>query len=76
MECEGVKVDVDFLKQYAKELEKEIAELDEKIQREAGVRFNVASPSQVGEVLFGRMQIPYRWRKTKTGKYSTDEAKL
>ncbi len=76
MECEGVKVDVDFLKKYAKELEKEIAELDEKIQREAGVRFNVASPSQVGEVLFGRMQIPYRWRKTKTGKYSTDEAKL
>lgn len=76
MEFEGVKVDVEFLKAYSEELEKEIQELDEKIQREAGVRFNVASPSQVGEVLFGRMKIPYKWKKTKTGKYSTDEAKL
>ncbi len=76
MEFEGVKVDVEFLQAYSKELEKEIEELDEKIQREAGVRFNVASPSQVGEVLFGRMKIPYKWKKTKTGKYSTDEAKL
>ncbi|MFQ5446829.1 MAG: DNA polymerase I [Saprospiraceae bacterium] len=76
MEYEGVNLDGDFLKKYSVELGKKIAELEQKIQREAGVRFNIASPSQVGEVLFGRMEIPYRWRKTKTGKYSTDEAKL
>lgn len=76
MECTGVRVDVDFLKKYGQELQQEIDELDHKIQKEAGISFNVASPSQVGDILFGRMKIPYRWGKTKTGKYSTDEAKL
>ncbi|TAK46509.1 MAG: DNA polymerase I, partial [Saprospiraceae bacterium] len=76
MEYEGINLDGDFLRKYSVELEKEIADLDQKIQRDAGVRFNIASPSQVGDVLFGRMKIPYRWGKTKTGKYSTDEAKL
>ena len=40
------------------------------------MRFNISSPKQVGEVLFDKMEIPYRWKKTKTGHYSTDEKKL
>jgi DNA polymerase I len=76
MEYEGINLDGEYLRKYSVDLGEEIAELEQKIQRDAGVRFNIASPSQVGEVLFGRMEIPYRWRKTKTGKYSTDEAKL
>jgi len=76
MEYEGINLNGDFLRKYSIELGGKISELEQKSQRDAGVRFNIASPSQVGEVLFGRMEIPYRWRKTKTGKYSTDEAKL
>ena len=76
MEYEGVNLNVDYLKKYSKELEQQIKDFEKTIIQEAGVPFNIASPSQVGEVLFGKMGIPYRWKKTKTGKYSTDEAKL
>lgn len=50
--------------------------MEQEIYRAAGVRFNIASPKQVGEVLFDRLKVPYRWKKTKTGQYSTDEDKL
>ncbi|MEZ4988419.1 MAG: DNA polymerase I [Saprospiraceae bacterium] len=73
MEYEGVNVDADFLKQYSDELAEEIVALDDKIQAEAGVPFNVASPKQVGEILFDHLKIPYKKSKTKTGQYSTDE---
>ncbi len=76
LEYNGVKVDRDFLDNYSKVLEKRILEIEQSIYDEAGVRFNIASPKQVGEVLFDKMEIPYRWRKTKTGQYSTDETKM
>lgn len=76
MEYHGVRVDSDFLKNYSKELNLEILTIEEKIQALAGCIFNISSPKQVGEILFDQMKIPYRWRKTKTGQYSTDEAKL
>jgi DNA polymerase-1 len=76
MEFEGVRIDGDFLNNYSKELEKMIAEKERSIYLKAGVRFNIASPKQVGEVLFDKMEIPYRWRKTKSGQYSTSEEKL
>lgn len=76
MEYEGVNVDESYLKNYSDELSGKILELENSIYEQAGVRFNIASPKQVGEVLFDRMKIPYRWRKTKTGQYSTDESKL
>ena len=76
MEYNGVRVDVDYLEAYSKELEVQIAEFEKSIHREAGVRFNIASPKQVGEVLFEKMGVPYRWSKTKTGQYSTNEEKL
>ncbi|MEZ4933542.1 MAG: DNA polymerase I [Saprospiraceae bacterium] len=76
MEYEGINLDSEFLEKYSVELEKEIQDFEKKIHADAGLTFNIASPSQIGEILFGKMGIPYRWSKTKTGKYSTDEAKL
>lgn len=76
MEFEGVRIDGEFLNNYSKELEKIIKEKEESIYEKAGVRFNIASPKQVGEVLFDKMKIPYRWKKTKSGQYSTSEEKL
>lgn len=76
MEFEGIRLDGDFLKNYSGVLEKQIVTKEKEIYDTAGVRFNIASPKQVGEVLFDRMKIPYRWRKTSTGAYSTNEEKL
>ncbi len=76
MEYEGVNLDVSFLQTYSKALEKQIAELEQHIYETAGQQFNIGSPKQVGEILFDNMEIPYRWRKTKSGQYSTNEEKL
>ena len=76
MEFEGVRIDDQFLNNYSIVLEQQIKEKEESIYEKAGVRFNIASPKQVGEVLFDKMKIPYRWKKTKSGQYSTNEEKL
>ncbi len=76
IEFTGVRINSDFLKSYSEVLDKEIIGIRQKIYDIAGVEFNISSPSQVGEVLFDKMQIPYRWKKTATGKYSTDVEKL
>ena len=76
LEYEGINLDADFLAEYSKELEQSIAALETKIYELAETRFNIASPKQVGEVLFEKMKLPYRWRKTKSGQYSTNEEKL
>lgn len=76
LEFEGINLDVDFLNEYSEELEERIKVLEKSIHETAGVPFNVASPKQVGEVLFEKMEIPYRWSKTKSGQYSTNEEKL
>ena len=76
VEFEGVRIDGEFLNNYSKELAIKIKEKEESIYEKAGVRFNIASPKQVGQVLFEKMEIPYRWRKTKSGQYSTSEEKL
>ena len=76
MEYEGVRIDGEFLNDYSKVLEKSILKEESSIYELAGVRFNIASPKQVGEVLFDKLKIPYRWRKTSTGQYSTDVEKL
>lgn len=76
LEYAGVKVDTAFLNEYSKELDQEIAELEQAIYKAADGRFNISSPKQVGEVLFERMGLPYRWGKTKSGQYSTNEEKL
>ena len=76
MEYEGVHVDSNFLKEYSLSLASQISEKEKEIYDQAGVAFNIASPRQVGDVLFEKLKIPYRWRKTQTGQYSTDEDKL
>ena len=76
MECEGIRLNAEFLKDYSKELEKTISETEKQIYELAGVRFNIASPKQVGEVLFEKLKVPYRWKKTGQGQYSTDVEKL
>ncbi len=76
MEFEGIRIDGDYLREYSVELGRSIAALEQKIYEDAGMQFNIASPKQIGEVLFDKMKIPYKGAKTKTGQYSTDEAKL
>lgn len=76
MEHNGIRLDSTFLDDYSKQLTKEILKIQETIHGTAGAIFNIDSPKQVGEILFDKMKIPYRWRKTKTGQYSTNEAKL
>ncbi|MEL6863386.1 MAG: DNA polymerase I [Bacteroidota bacterium] len=76
MEYEGVRINGDFLRNYSEVLGKRIQKKEQEVYKKAGTHFNIASPKQVGEVLFDRMGIPYRWRKTKTGQYSTNEEKL
>jgi DNA polymerase-1 len=76
LEYEGVRINPDFLNAYSKDLEKLIQETEKKIYAEAGVNFNISSPKQVGEVLFDKLAIPYRWKKTATKQYSTDVEKL
>lgn len=73
MEFEGVKIDVDFLKDYSKELEKDAKLFEENVYAQAGVRFNLASPKQLGEVLFDLLKIDPKAKKTKTGQYATGE---
>jgi DNA polymerase-1 len=73
MEYEGVKVDVDFLREYSKELEREAAIAEDKVYEQAGVKFNLASPRQLGEVLFERLKLDPKAKKTKTGQYATGE---
>jgi DNA polymerase-1 len=73
MEFEGVRIDIDFLNEYSKQLEKEAKTAEESVYKQAGVRFNLASPKQLGEVLFDKMQVDPKAKKTKTGQYATGE---
>jgi len=73
MEFEGVKIDEDFLKDYSKELEKDAKKAEEGVYKQAGVRFNLASPKQLGEVLFDKLKLDPSAKKTKTGQYQTGE---
>jgi DNA polymerase-1 len=70
MEWSGIRIDSDFLGGLSKEMEGKLQGLEEEIHRMAGGPFNVASPKQLGEVLFERLKLP-RGKKTKTG-WSTD----
>ncbi len=74
MEKEGIRVDVDFLKSLSKSLGEDIKILEENIYETAGERFNLASPKQLGDILFGKLQLGgAKQKKTKTGQYATGE---
>ncbi|MEO7311881.1 MAG: DNA polymerase I [Chitinophagaceae bacterium] len=73
MEFEGIRVDMDFLNEYSKVLEKDAKQYEANVYERAGVKFNLASPKQLGEVLFDKMKIDPKAKKTKTGQYATGE---
>ena len=73
MEFEGIKIDEQFLNHYSKDLELDAKKAEESVYEQAGVRFNLASPKQLGEVLFEKLQLDPKAKKTKTGQYATGE---
>jgi DNA polymerase-1 len=74
MEKEGIRVDVDFLKSLSKTLDDDIKILEANIYETAGEKFNLASPKQLGDVLFDKLKIGgVKQKKTKTGQYATGE---
>lgn len=76
METEGVAIDPEALNEFSVKLEKEIAEVEQKVYDAAETKFNIASPKQLGEVLFDRLKIDPKAKKTKTGQYATNEEVL
>ncbi len=77
MESEGIRLDVDFLKTMSTEMQKEISEFEQKIYETAGEKFNLASPKQLGDILFEKLKIGgAKQKKTKTGQYATGEEVL
>ena len=73
MEYEGIRIDENFLNNYSKELEEDAKKAEESVYAQAGVRFNLSSPKQLGEVLFDKMNLNDKAKKTKTGQYATGE---
>lgn len=73
MEFEGVRVDVDFLNMYSKQLEQDAKQAEERVYQASGLKFNLASPKQLGEVLFDHLKLDPKAKKTKTGQYATGE---
>ncbi len=73
MEYEGIRIDESFLNEYSKLLEADAKAHEELVYEQAGVRFNLASPKQLGEVLFDKLQLDPKAKKTKTGQYATGE---
>ncbi len=76
IEYNGFRINPEFFADYSKLLQKSIDKKEKEIYKQADVVFNIASPRQVGEVLFDKLKITYRWKKTKQGQYSTSEEKL
>ena len=73
MELEGINLNKDFLNKLSSELEDDMRNLSTKIYEQAGIEFNIASPKQLGEILFDKMKLVDKPKKTKTGQYSTAE---
>lgn len=73
MELTGVRIDVNALNEAAQNMEKRINTLEREVCEMAGETFNVGSPSKVGEILFDKLELDPKAKKTKTGQYSTSE---
>ena len=76
MERNGVRVDTEALKQTSEQFTARMTQIEEEVHRLAGMDFNIASPKQVGEVLFDKLHIVEKAKKTKTGQYVTSEEVL
>ena len=73
MELEGINLDQEFLHSLSEDLDNDIKNLEIKIYKEADQEFNIASPKQLGEILFDKLKLVDKPKKTKTGQYSTAE---
>ena len=73
MEAEGIKLDTAALSSFSIELKDELLKVQEEIFKQAGTTFNIASPKQLGEILFDHLKIADKAKKTKTGQYATGE---
>ena len=73
MELEGINLDKAFLNNLAEDLNNDIATLEASIYKEAGEEFNIGSPKQLGEILFDKLKLVEKPKKTRTGQYSTAE---
>lgn len=73
MEREGIRLDKNFLASLSEALEDDIAKLEKTIYEEADEEFNIGSPKQLGEILFGKLTLVKKPKKTRTGQYSTAE---
>ena len=77
MEKEGIRLDVEFLKSMSVDMQKEIDAFEQQIYETAGEKFNLASPKQLGDILFDKLKIGgAKQKKTKTGQYATGEEVL
>ena len=76
MELEGINLDKNFLNSLSEDLNNDIQTLEKRIYKSAGEEFNIASPKQLGVILFEKMKLVEKPKKTKTGQYSTAEEVL
>ena len=73
MELNGIRIDTDYLAHFSKDLAQQIERLEQQIYTAAGEEFNLASPKQLGPILFDKLKLVDKPKKTKTGQYSTAE---
>ncbi|MBS7565424.1 DNA polymerase I [Mucilaginibacter sp. Bleaf8] len=73
VEFEGVKLDEATLRDFSSQLETDLSKLEQTVYEKAGVKFNISSPKQLGEVLFEKLMLDPKAKKTKTGQYQTGE---
>ncbi|MEX8547628.1 MAG: DNA polymerase I [Mucilaginibacter sp.] len=73
MEFEGVKINRETLNESSAHLENDLAQLEKTVYEKAGLKFNISSPKQLGEVLFEKLMLDPKAKKTKTGQYQTGE---
>ncbi len=76
MEREGIRLDTKVLREFSASLEGDLQRLEKSIHQLAGQPFNIASPKQLGEILFEKLRLDPKAKKTKTGQYKTDEEVL
>ena len=76
METEGIKIDTSYLEKLDKEFEEDLEKLKNEIFKKSGEEFNLNSPKQLGEILFDKLKLVSKPKKTKTGQYSTSEEVL
>jgi DNA polymerase-1 len=76
IECTGIRLDVPFLAKLSQEMEEQLAAIEKEIHRLAGRTFNIASPKQLGEILFNELKLPVQKKTDLTGAASTDQETL